>query len=353
MDNLKNIDLYQNISQLITNSKTSIKASINSAVVITYWNIGKLIVEDEQHGEERAQYGKETVKNLSIKLTSHFGKGFDYRNLQSMKKFYIYFPKVNAVRSQLPIRDAVRPELSWTHYRSILRVENKEARDWYVNEAILENWSTRALDRQISTQYYQRLLASKDKAPVIEEANNKIKNLTAHDILKDPYILEFLNIKQNTSYTEKDLESAIINDIQKFLLELGKGFSFVSRQKRIDLDNKHFYIDLVFYNFKLKCFVLIDLKTGELTHQDIGQMDTYIRIYEDKIKQDDDNPTIGIILCADKNETLVKYSMLKDSEQLFASKYQLYLPTEEELKQELNRELSILKEQGVLYYDNY
>lgn len=341
--------LYKDIASIIKQSKKSLKQIINTTIVETYWNIGRLIVEDEQNGNERAEYGKETLKQLSIRLTKEFGKGFDYRNLQYMKKFYIYFPKVNAVRSQSPIRDALRPELSWTHYRSLLRVENRGERNWYLNEAIEENWSTRALDRQISTQYYQRLLASQDKEPVKKEAKELIKDITPKEILKDPYILEFLNIDQPFSYTEKSLETAIINDLQKFLLELGKGFSFVARQKRIDLENKHFYIDLVFYNYKLKCFVLIDLKTSELTHQDIGQMDTYIRVYEDKIKEKDDNPTIGIILCADKNETLVKYSMLNDSKQLFASKYKLYLPTEEELKRELNKELQNLKERGITY----
>ncbi len=339
MGSLEGNSLYRDISVVIEKSKTSLKQSINTTIIDTYWTIGKLIVEDEQDGSKRAEYGKTILKDLSFRLTNEFGNGYTERNLRNFRLFFLYFTKWHAVRA----------ELSWTHYRSILRVEDKAAREWYLNEAISENWSTRALDRQISTQYYQRLLASQDREPVKQEAKKFTNSLSPKDVLKDPYILEFLNIEQPYSYTEKNLETALIKDLQKFLLELGKGFSFVARQKRIDLDTKHFYIDLVFYNYKLKCFVLIDLKTGELTHQDIGQMDTYIRIYEDTVKGDDDNPTIGIILCADKDETLVKYSMLNDSEQLFASKYKLYLPTEEELKQELNREISLLKERGVTY----
>lgn len=349
MNNLNNLDLFQNISNIILTSKQDLKRTINTTMVQTYWNIGKLIIEDEQNGNDRAEYRKETLKNLSDKLTQEFGKGFTERNLRNMRQFYIYFPKVNAVCSQSSIRHAVRAELSWSHYRSILRVEDKTARDWYVNEAISENWSTRALDRQISTQYYQRLLASQNKQPVIDEAKTKTEELKPQDILKDPYILEFLNIKNRTTYTEADLESGLIDELQNFLLELGKGFSFVARQKHIDLDGEHFYIDLVFYNYKLKCFVLIDLKRGKLTHQDIGQMDTYVRIYEDKYREKDDNPTIGLVLCADKNEALAKYSMLNESKQLFASKYKLYLPTEEELKQQLEKELFQLKQREELY----
>ena len=324
--------LFSQIAELISEARTQIRTTINSTMVVTYWNIGRIIVENEQNGKTRAEYGKAIIKELAGKLTTEFGKGFEYRNLQYMKKFYIMFPKVNAVSSQL----------SWTHYRHLLKVENEQARLWYIKEAVSENWSTRALERQINSHYYERLLASKKKTSVIVEAKEKTTELTAQDILKDPYVLEFLELKNRNEYTEDQLETALIDELGNFLLELGAGFSFVARQKHFDLDGEHFYIDLVFYNFKLKCFVLIDLKRGKLTHQDIGQMDTYIRIYEDKIRGADDNPTIGLILCADKNEAVAKYSVLADGEQLFASKYKLVLPKVEELEAEVLKDYELL-----------
>ncbi len=267
------------------------------------------------------------LKDIGAKLTRDFGKGFDERNLRYMRLFYLFFPKWNAARS----------ELSWTHYRHLLKVEDEQARQWYLDEAVKENWSTRALERQINSFYYQRLLASRNKNPVKQEAKEKTKKLKPHDVLKDPYVLEFLQLKNRSEYTESDIKSSLIDELQSFLLELGSGFSFVARQKHFDLDGDHFYIDLVFYNYKLKCFILIDLKRGKLTHQDIGQMDTYIRIYEDKVKGEDDNPTIGLILCSDKNEAVAKYSVLADGEQIFASRYQLILPKVEELEAMLIR----------------
>jgi predicted nuclease of restriction endonuclease-like (RecB) superfamily len=322
---IKQSSLYKDIAKIITESQNSVKYSVNNLMVITYWNIGKVIVEFEQHGNFRADYGKNIIKDLSFSLSKEFGKGFDSRNLQYMKKFYYLFKNVNALSSQL----------SWTHYRHLLKVENEKARLWYMNETAKENWSTRALERQIHSFYYERLLSSESKEAVIAEAKDKISNLEPENIIKDPYVLEFLQLNNRKEFTESELETVLLDELQSFLLELGSGFSFVARQKHIDLDGEHFYIDLVFYNFKLKCFVLIDLKRGKLTHQDIGQMDTYMRIFESKIKESDDNNTIGIILCSDKNETVVKYSMLNDNKQLFASKYKLYLPTEEELKNEL------------------
>ncbi len=333
MNDIINIDLFDSVSQIITEARNIVKNTVNRAMVLSYWNIGRLIVEDEQKGEQRAKYGKAVLKELSVKLTEKFGMGFEVSNLRRMRKFYLTFPK----------QDAVRPVLSWTHYRFLLKVEKESARQWYLEEAVKENWSTRALERQINSSYYERLLASSDKTQVRREAGEKTRKLEPEDILKDPYVLEFLNLQNRPHYTEEDLESALIDNLQSFLLELGSGFSFVARQKHFDLDGEHFYIDLVFYNYKLKCFVLIDLKRGKLTHQDIGQMDTYIRIYEDKVKEFDDNPTIGIILCADKNETIAKYSMLADNEQLFASKYKLHLPTEEELQLELSKEIALLE----------
>lgn len=329
---LINNSLYNEISELLQKAHSQVKQQVNSLMVITYWNVGRLIVEDELNGNTRADYGKAVLKELSEKLTQDFGKGFDERNLRKMKQFYNMYQKW----------DSVSTELSWTHYRHLLKVENEPPRLWYMNEAIKENWSTRALERQINSFYYERLLSSQNQTPVIEEARENTKPLTPQDILKDPYVLEFLQLKNRPEYTERELETALIDSLQEFLLELGSGFSFVARQKHFDLDGEHFYIDLVFYNYKLKCFVLIDLKKGKLTHQDVGQMDMYVRIFEDKVKDIDDNPTIGLILCSEKNEAVAKYSILSENKQLFASKYKLLLPTEEELERELLKELSLI-----------
>jgi len=326
-------NLFNQISKLINEAKINVKKTVNSTMVITYWNIGKLIVEDESDGNTRAEYGKEILKKLSEKLTKEHGKGFDTRNLRKMRQFYLQFKKW----------DSVSTELTWTHYRHLLKVENEKARLWYMTEAVKEDWSTRALERQINSFYYERLLSSQKKSPVIAEANEKTKDLLPQDILKDPYVLEFLNLDNKPSYTENDLESALINQLQNFLLELGSGFSFVARQKHFDLDGEHFYIDLVFYNFKLKCFVLIDLKRGKLTHQDIGQMDMYVRMFEDKMREKDDNPTIGLVLCSEKNEAVAKYSVLSENKNIFASKYKLYLPSEEELEKELLKEIKFIE----------
>lgn len=328
-------ELYTQIKNILESARNNAYRTINSVMVRAYWNVGRIIVEEEQKGKNRAKYGKFLIKSLSVKLTEDFGKGFDERNLRYIRRFYQTFPKWNAVRS----------ELSWTHYRLLIRVKNQQARDFYIEESISENWSTRALERQINSFYYERILSSKKKKAVIKEAENNTKRLISkpEDIIKDPTILEFLNIKQETDYLEKDLQRALINKLQDFLLELGKGFSFVARQKRISTETSHFYIDLVFYNYILKCFILIDLKTGKLTHQDIGQMDMYVRLFEDQLKLNDDNPTIGIILCSQKDETIVKYSVLKENKQIFASKHQMYLPTEEELKKEIEREINLIE----------
>jgi predicted nuclease of restriction endonuclease-like (RecB) superfamily len=245
-----------------------------------------------------------------------------------------------------PIWNAVRTELSWTHYRTLIRIESQKARDWYATECIANNWSARALERQISSLYYERLLSSTDKSPVIKEASEKT-NVLQTDIknyIRDPYILDFLNLS-NAALLESTIEQSLIENLQQFLLELGRGFAFVSRQQRISVDDQDFYLDLVFYNFKLKCFLLIDIKLGKLSHQDVGQMDTYVRIYDKYYKGNDDNPTIGLILCSEKSEAVAKYSVLSDSKQLFSAKYLPYLPTEEELRIELQRERSLLKEE--------
>lgn len=326
--------LYESIKNTLEEARAKAYSSINFYMVEAYWNIGRLIFS-EQNGKNRAEYGEQLIKKLSIKLTSEFGKGFTTTNLKTMRKFYIKFPNSHALRDQL----------SWTHYRLLLKVDDDKKREFYIDECIKSNWSTRQLERQINSFYYERLLSTQNSDK--EEVRNEIKELeqskSINDVVKDPYILEFLNLKENKKFLERDLEQGLMDNLQEFLLELGKGFSFVGRQRRITADGEHFYIDLVFYNYLLKCFVLIDLKLGKLTHQDIGQMDFYVRYYEKEVKREDDNPTIGIILCSEKNETIVKYSILEESKQIFASKYMLYMPTEEELKREINKDREILE----------
>ncbi|CAH8242368.1 putative nuclease YhcG [Vibrio aestuarianus] len=335
-------ELLDSIRTLLVDGRKQVAAAVNTAMVQTYWHIGRLIVEDEQQGETRAEYGKHVLKSLSVSLTEEFGKGFDARNLRNMRQFYLVFPIWNAVRT----------ELSWTHYRTLTRIENESARHWYINEAIEQNWSARALERQIGALYYERLLSTQakqqDLQPVIDEANHNTSALalTAKDYLRDPYIFDFLGLP-SVSLQESELEQALIDNLQKFLLELGKGFAFVERQQRIVTEDGDFFIDLVFYNFHLKCFLLIDLKMHKLSHQDVGQMDMYVRMYEEKKRRSDDNPTIGLILCTDNNRTVAKYSVLNDSEQLFASKYMLELPSEEELRHQLEKERQhLLAQQG-------
>lgn len=332
--------LLNSIRDLLSQSRKQVAQAVNSAMVQTYWQIGQLIVEDEQQGQSRAEYGKGVLQAVSKSLTDEFGKGFDVRNLRNMHAFYQAFP----------IRNAVRTELSWTHYRTLIRIENEQARLWYMNEAIELAWSARALERQIGTLYYERLLSTQarkqDIQPVLAEAGQKTTALAVSpkDYLRDPYILDFLNLPSG-SLQESELEQALIDNLQKFLLELGKGFAFVERQQRISTDDGDYYIDLVFYNFHLKCFLLIDLKMHKLTHQDVGQMDMYVRMYEEKKRRDDDNPTIGLILCTENNHTVAKYSVLNDSRQLFASKYMMELPSEEDLRQLLEKERKHLLEQ--------
>jgi len=335
-----NIDtLYKTINQIIEDARNKVYRTANFTMVQAYWNIGRTIVEEEQKGKERAEYGKEIVKNLSKKLTQKHGKSYSERNLWYMKQFYQKWSNMNALRS----------ELSWTHYRLLLRVENDNAREFYLQEAIDCNWSTRSLERQIHKLYYERMLMSKNAPEVKEEADEKTYQQEAKDIIKDPYVLDFLDLKDNSKFRESELEQGIIDKLQDFLLELGKGFAFVGRQYRLSAGtNTHFYADLVFYNYLLKCFLIIDLKTTELTHQDIGQMDMYVRYFEDKVRQENDNPTIGLILCAEKNNTVVKYSLLNESKQIFASKYMTYLPSEAELRAEIERERQQIEQENRL-----
>ena len=332
-----NSNLYGAIRQVLETARRSAYKAVNFAMVQAYWQIGRLIVEDEQKGEVRAEYGKKVLEELARRLTAEFGKGYDARELRKMRQFYLQFQKW----------DAVRPELSWTHYRLLLRVEKPDAREWYMNEAAAENWSSRQLERQISVLYYDRMLLSADKQSTRTDAKENLAraNLEPESIIRNPYVLEFLDLKDYPNLHEKDVEDGLINNLQAFLLELGKGFCFVARQKRIRLGDQDFYIDLVFYNCILKCYVLIDLKLGALTYQDIGQMDGYIRLYEEQYRKEDDNPTLGIVLCSNRNEAIVKYSVLHESKQLFASKYLLYLPSEDELKKEIERERKMLDEQ--------
>jgi predicted nuclease of restriction endonuclease-like (RecB) superfamily len=315
-NNLQKIQpsLYNTVAQIIVEAKATAYRSTNTILLKMYWQIGKLIIEDEQQGASRAEYGKAVLKNLAEQLTLEFGKGFDFTNLTNMRKFFLAFP----------IFDAVRQELSWTHYRIISRIENQQLRSQYVTHAIEGNWNTRTLQRNIDSQYLGRLL----KLP-----ENQTEQVEATHFIKDPYLFEFLGLPTNTASTETQIESALITHLQQFLMELGKGFAFVARQQHIITDTSDFYIDLVFYNYYLKCFVLVDLKTYKLTHEAIGQMDMYVRMYNDLKKAEGDNPTIGIILCTEKDETVVKYSVMSENEKLFASKYRLYLPDENELKQ--------------------
>jgi predicted nuclease of restriction endonuclease-like (RecB) superfamily len=322
--------LYQNIAQILQEARQRSYKAINLTMLEAYWSIGQQIVEEEQRGKHRAEYGAKLLPYLAQNLQKEFGRGFDQSNLRNMRMFYNAFP----------IRDAVRNELTWTHYRILLKVSNEKARAFYIKESIDNQWNTRALERNINTFYYERILSSNNQTLV--KAESESEQIYATDIIKDPYILEFLDLGEKGKIKEKTLEQALIDQLQLFLLELGKGFSFVARQKRIAAEEDYFTIDLVFYNYVLKCFVLIDLKIGKLTHGDIGQMDFYVRYWEDNFKTEGDNPTIGLVLCTEKNETVVKYSVLQDNQQLFVSKYKLFLPTEEELRRELEREKQFL-----------
>lgn len=327
-------DIYAEIKETLLVSRNQAYNAVNFSMVQAYWQIGRIIIEHEQNGSIRADYGKAVLQEISEKLQQEFGSGFSVRNLQQMKKFYVLFPNTNALRSQL----------TWTHYRALLRVENDNARNWYMEECIRSAWSSRQLERQISTLYYERLLASREKEPVVTEAGELTGPLAAENFIKDPYVLDFLDLKNYPALRESDLEQALIDKLQEFLLELGRGFCFVARQKLMRYEDEDFYLDLVFYHSILKCHVLIDLKIGKLTHGDVGQMDSYIRMFDALYKNTDDNPTIGIILCSQKNEAIVKYSVLNDAQQVFASKYRLTLPTAEELQREIEEERRKIEE---------
>ena len=324
-------ELYEQIASVLETARGKAYRAVNSAMVQAYWEIGRRIVE-EQGGEERAEYGKALVKELSKRLTADFGKGFTESNLWYMRQFYLAFPILHALRG----------ELTWTHYRALVRVKDERARTWYMNEAADQGWSSRTLDRNISSQYYYRLLQSQaDKKPAVQAEMERITAPFQRDkleFIKNPVVAEFLGLEPNSDFQESDLESAIITNLQKFLLEMGKGYAFVARQQHIRTELNDFYIDLVFYNYLLKCFVLVDLKTSQLTHQDIGQMDMYVRMYDELKRGEGDGPTLGIVLCTETDKDVAHYSVLNGSEQLFAAKYVTYLPTQEQLRQEIERQ---------------
>lgn len=318
-------DVYRQVRGYVVHAQQKVYKAVNSAMVEAYWQIGKAV--HEACGEnDRAAYGKQVLKILSERLTAEFGRGFSISALRTMRQFYYTFP----------IQHTLCVELNWSHYRLLMRVQDEDARNFYTEEAAKSGWSVRQLQRQINTMYYQRMLASQDKQSVAAEIETTVPKPEYEKIVKDPYVLEFLDLPKNEHFYESDIEQALIDHLQKFLLELGRGFSFVARQKHFNVEGRHFYIDLVFYNYILKCFVLIDLKTEDLTHQDIGQMQMYVNYYTREQMNEGDNPPIGILLCADKSDMLVRYTLPEGNTQIYASKYMAYMPSEEELKRELN-----------------
>ncbi len=324
-----NLSFIEDIKRIIEQAKENAIRSVDYQRVLMYWNIGKRILEEEQEGKERADYGSYLIKTLSETLIPDYGSGFSIRILELTRQFYRTFPITNALHSQL----------SWTQYRLLIRIENESKREFYIAEATKNNWTSRQMERQINSQLFERLLLSNDIESVLAVARNERQPSDAKDIIKDPMVLEFLDLKRESSYYEKDLEQSIITNLQDFLLELGNGFSFVARQKRIHLDGDDFFVDLVFYNRLLQCFVIFEIKTEKLTHQHLGQLQMYVNYFDRTEKQEFENPTIGILLCADKNDSVVKFTLPETETHILASKYQLYLPTEKSLIDELNKTL--------------
>ena len=333
LSEVKNINnIYENIKTLINNSKENIYRVVNTEILNLYWNIGKIIV-DIQDGKNRAKYGDKILENLSLKLTNEFGNGFSKRNLERMRKFYIFFPNTTTMSSQL----------TWSHYTEIIKIKDKKQREFYMKECIEARWSVRELQRQIHSLLYERLALSKNKVELLEMANKGAVIKNGKDLVKDPFVLEFLDIKENMSYLESDLEANILKHIREFLLELGKGFMFVGSKVRITLETDHFYPDLIFYNRLLKCFVIIDLKIHKLTHQDIGQMQMYVNYYDRVIKKEDENATIGILLGTSKNETVVEYTLPENNKSVYASIYKLGFPSKEELISVIEKEKELIE----------
>jgi predicted nuclease of restriction endonuclease-like (RecB) superfamily len=325
-------DLIQQIQTIITNAQAKAIRSVDTERMLMYWQIGKTIFEEEQQGNDRAEYGKFLLKSISNTFQPQFGTGFSVRQLEMNRQFYRTFPNTNALRSQF----------NWTHYRTLIRIDNQDKKDFYIAETEKNNWSTRQLERQVNSQLFERLLLSNDVQSVLAVAREEKLPTIPTEIIKDPMVLEFLGLRSESSYYEKDFETAIITHLQDFILELGNGFSFVARQKRIHIEGDEFFIDLVFYNRLLQCFVLIEIKTTKLTHQDIGQLQMYVNYYDRFEKQDFENPTIGILLCTDKNDAVVKISLPENNSTIIASKYQLYLPTEQQLIDEVKKEIEKL-----------
>jgi predicted nuclease of restriction endonuclease-like (RecB) superfamily len=363
--------LFERIASILERARASVVRSVNSEMVLAYWHIGSEIVHQLQGGGERAEYGKRLMDELSVRLTKHYGKGFSTTSLRYFRTFYqVYADRLPEIRhvsgefSAAPIRrttggvledlslvvervdpvSGFSPLLGWSHYRALMKVASRPERLFYEIEAEKEGWTVATLERQIHSLLFARLLKSRDKAGVMELASRGQVLQSPVDSMRDPYVLDFLNLPDGRLLHESDLEAAIIDQLQEFLLELGKGFAFVARQKKLSFEDSHLYVDLVFYNTILKCFVLIDLKIGKLTHQDVGQMDGYVRLFDDQCTSEGDNPTVGLILCAEKNEAVAKYSVLSESRQIFAAKYVKYLPTEEELRHELQRERRLVEE---------
>ena len=312
--------IFDSIKNLVINSRNKVYHTVNTEMLNLYWNIGKTIMEIQQ-GDERASYGDAVLDKLSQKLTNEFGKGFSSRNLRTMRKFYLIYP----------IWKTVSSKLSWSHYLELIKIDNEQKRKFYLNECINSKWSVRELQRQRDSLLYERLTISADKEKILELSEKGQILKTSKDLVKDPFVLEFLDIKENTDYLESDLEKNIIEHLKEFLLELGKGFSYVGNQVRLTLEEDHFYPDLVFYNRLLKCFVIIDLKIGKVSHQDIGQIQMYVNYYDREIKQNDEKPTVGILLSTNKNETVVKNTLPKDNKTIFSSEYKLHMPSEQEL----------------------
>lgn len=333
-------NIYNDMCNIIDSAQKAAYSAVNITLVQRNWLLGKRIAEEELKGENRADYGTKVINNLSRQLTEEYGKGFTKTNLYSFYSFYKIFPKIFHTTC-----GKSKALLSWSHYRILLQVKDTSAREWYENEALRETWNVRTLQRNISSQYYYRLLQSQSKQPVIDEMNQLTSSYPEDklEFIKNPMIVEFLGLSRDPSFTETKLESSIITNLQKFLMELGKGYAFVARQQHIHTEKEDYYIDLVFYNYILKCFVLIDLKTSKITHQDVGQMDMYIRMYDELKRNEGDNPTLGIVLCSDTDEDIAKYSILHGNEQLFASKYKLYLPSEEELRAEIEAQKTIFQ----------
>ena len=325
-------DIIIQIQHIMNNAQLKAARAVDFERVLMYWQIGKLLFEEEQQGKDRADYGKYLIKTISETFQTQFGSGFSVRQLEMNRQFYRTFPNTNALRSQL----------SWTHYRTLLRIDKLDKRDFYIAETEKNNWTARQLERQVNSQLFERLLLSNDVKDVLAVAREEKLPVEAKEIIKDPMVLEFLGLKREAPYYEKDLETAIISHLHSFLLEIGNGFSFVARQKRIHLDGDEFFIDLVFYNRLLQCFVIIEIKTAKLKHEHLGQLQMYVNYYDRFEKQDFENPTIGILLCADKNEAVVKITLPENNKTIIASKYQLYLPSEKQLIEEVKKEIEKL-----------